>query len=35
MLLVGLALPVLRARLELPPGRRCSVAFLVPLERPG
>jgi hypothetical protein len=35
MLLIGLGLPALRARLELPPGRRYTAAFLAPLERPG
>jgi hypothetical protein len=35
MLLVGLMLPALRARLDLAPGRRYTVAFLAPLERPG
>jgi hypothetical protein len=35
MLLVGLMLPALRARLDLAPGRRYNVAFLAPLERPG
>jgi hypothetical protein len=35
MLLIGLLLPALRARLDLPPGRRYQVAFLAPLERPG
>jgi hypothetical protein len=35
MLLIGLLLPALRARLDLPPGRRYNVAFLAPLERPG
>jgi hypothetical protein len=35
MLLIGLALPALRARLEVPSGRRYAVAFLAPLERPG
>ena len=34
-ILIGLALPQLRARLELPPRGRCTVAFLRPLERPG
>jgi hypothetical protein len=34
-ILIGLALPHLRARLELPPRGRCTVAFLRPLERPG
>ena len=34
-LLIALALPQLRARLELPPRGRCTVAFLRPLERPG
>lgn len=34
-ILIGLALPRLRARLELPPRGRCTVAFLRPLERPG
>jgi hypothetical protein len=35
ILLIGLALPALRALLELLPGRPYSVAFLEPLERPG
>jgi hypothetical protein len=35
MLLIALTLPALRARLDLPPGRRYTVAFLAPLERPG
>jgi hypothetical protein len=35
MLLIGLGLPALRARLEVPPGRRYTAAFLAPLERPG
>lgn len=35
MLLVVLMLPALRARLDLAPGRRYTVAFLAPLERPG
>jgi hypothetical protein len=35
MLLIGLAMPVLLARLDLPPGRRYSVALIAPLERPG
>jgi hypothetical protein len=35
MLLIGLGLPALRARLDLPPGRRYTAAFLAPLERPG
>ena len=35
MLLVGLMLPALRARLDLAPGRGYTVAFLAPLERPG
>ena len=34
-LLIALALPRLRARLELLPRGRCTVAFLRPLERPG
>jgi hypothetical protein len=34
-LLICLAMPQLRARLELPPRGRCTVAFLRPLERPG
>jgi hypothetical protein len=34
-LLIGLALSRLRARLTLSPGRRYTVAFLAPLERPG
>jgi hypothetical protein len=34
-LLVGLMLPQLRARLALSPGRRYTVAFRAPLERPG
>ena len=34
-LLIGLALPRLRACLALSPGRRYTVAFLAPLERPG
>ena len=34
-LLIGLALPQLRARLALSAGRRYTVAFLAPLERPG
>jgi hypothetical protein len=35
ILLIGLAMPALRALLELLPGRPYSVAFLEPLERPG
>jgi hypothetical protein len=35
MLLIGLAMPALLARLDLPPGRRYSVALIAPLERPG
>jgi hypothetical protein len=35
MVLIGLALPALLARLDLPPGRRYSVALIAPLERPG
>jgi hypothetical protein len=35
MVLIGLALPALRTRLELRPSRRYSVALLAPLERPG
>jgi hypothetical protein len=35
MLLIGLGLPALRARLDLPPGRRYTAAFLAPIERPG
>jgi hypothetical protein len=34
-LLIALALPQLRARFELLPRGRCTVAFLRPLERPG
>ena len=34
-LLIGLALPQLGARLALSAGRRYTVAFLAPLERPG
>jgi hypothetical protein len=34
-LLIGLLLPQLRARLALSAGRRYTVAFLAPLERPG
>jgi hypothetical protein len=34
-LLIGLLLPQLRASLALSPGRRYTVAFLAPLERPG
>jgi hypothetical protein len=35
VLLIGIALPALRTRLELPRHRRYAVAFLTPLERPG
>jgi hypothetical protein len=35
MLLIGLGLPALRARLEVLPGRRYTAAFIAPLERPG
>ena len=35
MLLIGLMLPALRARLHLPPGGRYTVALVAPLERPG
>jgi hypothetical protein len=35
MLLIGLGLPALRARLEVLPGRRHTAAFIAPLERPG
>jgi hypothetical protein len=35
MLLIGLGLPALRARLEVPPGRGYTAAFIAPLERPG
>jgi hypothetical protein len=34
-LLIGLALPRLWSRVELPRGRRYAVVFLAPLERPG
>jgi hypothetical protein len=34
-LLLGIALPALWARLDLPPGRPYAAAFLTPLERPG
>jgi hypothetical protein len=35
MLLIGLMLPAIRARLDLAPAGRYTVAFLQPLERPG
>jgi hypothetical protein len=35
MLLIGLLLPAIRARLHVSPGGRYTVAFLQPLERPG
>jgi hypothetical protein len=35
MLLIGLLLPAIRARLHASPGGRYTVAFLQPLERPG
>jgi hypothetical protein len=35
MLLIGLGLPALRARLEVLPGRGYRAAFIAPLERPG
>jgi hypothetical protein len=35
MALIGLALPALLTRLDLPPGRRYAVALIAPLERPG
>jgi hypothetical protein len=35
MLMIGLALPALLARLDLPPSRRYAVALIAPLERPG
>jgi hypothetical protein len=35
ILLIGLGLPALRARLEVLPGRPYTAAFIAPLERPG
>ena len=35
MLLIGLGLPALRARLEVLPDRAYTAAFIAPLERPG